>query len=97
MKAKPKQIMGEDCRLLGHAWETYKPIHYRSMFRHVIHLRCVRCTTVRHDSFDTNGHLTQRKYDYPEDYKLPKEEVPSRDELRLRMMKRLRQVQKTKK
>lgn len=76
-----------DCRLLGHSWDSYTPLSYEGVFRNVLHLRCERCGTCRHDSFDSYGNLGQRKYDHPDDYRLAVDEKPTREQLRLGTLK----------
>jgi hypothetical protein len=49
-------------------------------------LRCVRCTTERHDVIDALGDLSQREYHYPDDYRLAKDETPSRQAMRLDLL-----------
>lgn len=76
----------DKCRLLGHMWDEYNPGRaWKGMFHNVIHLRCERCGTERHDSFDTLGDLTQRSYGYPEGYGYNKDDKPTRQQLRLAM------------
>jgi len=73
-----------ECRLLGHAWEPFNPIDVRGgMFANMLHLRCVRCFTERHDGIDSLGGLGNRRYIHPEGYKIPKDEKPSTPDLRL--------------
>lgn len=78
-----------ECRLFRHAWELYAPISYNSMFTDVLHLRCVRCGTTRHDALDVNGKLTNRRYIYVEGYQFSRGFTrPTTMEMRLMMMKR---------
>lgn len=95
MPTTATQDVSYSCRLLRHAWKLMKPSdprlsdyeHHR-LYRNVLHLECLRCPTLRHDSFDTNGHLQHRKYDYPDDYRMDEEERPTQEQLRLWMMKK---------
>jgi hypothetical protein len=45
-------------------------------------LRCVRCSTERHDIIDHTGAVGQRRYIYVEGYQLGRDELPTRSELR---------------
>jgi hypothetical protein len=73
------------CRTFGHSWDDI-PVTESDPDGHSFWLRCVNCATVRRDVFDRHyGHLLRRKYDYPDDYQLAADDVPSRDEFRLRL------------
>lgn len=79
----------ERCRVFGHAWEDFipsgkRPAGWGSRFS----LRCVRCTTERHDVIDALGDLAERQYVYPDDYKLARDETPTRQSLRLDLLAR---------
>lgn len=81
----------EKCRVWGHAWEDFiphgkRPAGWGSRFS----LRCVRCTTERHDVIDSLGDLSAREYVYPDDYKMAKDETPTRQALRLDLLGDLR-------
>lgn len=74
------------CRLFGHAWEqTGLPPDYpfRQRWSNTLCLHCVRCDTDRFDVFDTHGYLAGRKYGYPADYALARDDRPTTEELRL--------------
>lgn len=79
----------ETCRLLYHAWDPVSapPGWAGGMSRHVLHLRCLRCGTYRHDGFDVLGRLMTRQYVHPDGYRMARDDVPTRDELRLTMVR----------
>lgn len=74
-----------ECRTFGHAWERHTPHNAPSVSApNQITLRCSRCSTVRVDGIDRNGELLGRRYVWPDDYLLRKdEERPSRASLRI--------------
>lgn len=73
------------CRTYGHAWEEI-PVTESHIDGESLWLRCVRCATERHDVFDRRyGHIVHRGYDYPDAYRMSSDEMPSRDEFRLRL------------
>ena len=81
----------EKCRTWGHAWEDFIPHGKRpSGWGSRFSLRCVRCATERHDVIDSIGQLSSRQYEYPEDYKLAKDETPTRAEFRLDLLRQMR-------
>lgn len=52
------------CRTIGHAWDEIPADRPDEWW-----LRCVRCSTERHDAVSWNsGELTGRSYKYPDDY-----------------------------
>jgi hypothetical protein len=69
----------------SHAWEdftpakSYKPPPWGITF----HFRCIRCATARHDTIDALGDLSARRYEYPDEYRLPADETPTTQQLRL--------------
>lgn len=80
-----------ECRTFGHGWEPYRPIGKRPPgWGRRFTLRCFRCGAERHDTIDSRGALSSRHYDYPTDYELAADERPSREQLRLDLLKRLR-------
>lgn len=82
----------EKCRTWGHAWDTFTPPGTKRPpgWGQRFSLRCERCTTERHDTIDSLGALSSRQYVYPDDYKMSKDETPTRDQLRLDLLKQLR-------
>jgi hypothetical protein len=77
----------EKCRIWGHAWEDFTPAGRRPPgWGERFSLRCVRCATERHDVIDALGDLSQREYHYPDDYRLAKDETPSRQAMRLDLL-----------
>jgi hypothetical protein len=86
--AKRRRPLGQydACRLLYHAWDQVpRPPDWKGRATNVLHLRCLRCGSYRHDSFDILGRLMTRSYERPEGYGYTRDEVPSRESLRLGM------------
>lgn len=84
----PRKVL-DRCRLLGHAWyETPDDAGWssRRVWQHRMVLRCDRCGTVRYDGIDARGDIGSRHYVYPDSYRYPKDETPTRAELRLAML-----------
>lgn len=78
------------CRTFGHAWETFTPTFYRPgnrTWKYRISLLCIRCGTERHDGIDGYGDVASRYYLYPEGYSYLEDEMPTRSEFRLMMLK----------
>lgn len=84
----------EKCRVWGHAWEDFIPERRSPGWGSRFSLRCVRCTTERHDVIDSLGDLSQRSYVYPDDYRLAKDETPTRASLRLDLLSDLRRTRR---
>jgi len=75
------------CRTFGHAWEEQPVMQPDDWGRPQFWLRCTRCTTMRRDVFDArSGSLEGRAYDYPEEYRLAGDQLPTRDEFRLKLL-----------
>jgi hypothetical protein len=60
------------CRALGHAWEEipnaeFSPELWRTSSA-ALAVRCVRCTTERHDYLDKQFDVSSRQYKYPPMY-----------------------------
>lgn len=71
------------CRHRGHAWDDI-PVTEKRTANAVIWFRCERCASERHDEINRfNGELISRKYIYPTGYKLPKDEKPTIQSLRI--------------
>lgn len=81
-----------ECRFLRHAWDQFTPIDFehRGLWRRAIHLRCPRCGTTRHDALDVHGELLTRKYEYPDEYKMDRDERPTAEQLRMWIYKKNR-------
>ena len=81
------------CRTYNHAWDEFFPIDMeRPWYGWRLSLRCVRCHTERHDIYDYNQQLSQRRYIYPDGYQTPKgEEKPDRAVFREELFSRLRE------
>jgi hypothetical protein len=74
------------CRTFGHAWDDI-PVTESHQDGYSWWLRCVNCTTERHDVIDRRyGYLLHRQYVYPDHYSLAGEMLPTRDEFRLRLI-----------
>ncbi len=79
------------CRTYGHAWDEV-PASMVSLTKRMVggfqlHLRCTRCTTLRHDVYNLVGHLAARYYEYPEGYQhAVGSEKFSRDQYRLMLI-----------
>jgi len=58
-------------------------------------LLCTRCGMQRHDTIDSLGELSSRHYDQPDGYKLAADETPTRPQLRLDLIKRMRSERTT--
>jgi hypothetical protein len=80
------------CRTYGHAWDEFTATDMGpptgGLWR--LSLRCVRCTTERHDIIDIHGGVTARRYIYPEGYRdVLGPERMSREEYRMALYNRL--------
>jgi hypothetical protein len=76
------------CRTLGHAWDDV-PVPSNEVMpgEAQIWLRCIHCHTIRKDRIGVRtGYLAGRSYDYPPDYQLSGEDLPTRDEWRLTLL-----------
>lgn len=90
----PTQADYDKCRAYGHAWDTDVEIPFTRraggsvVFTYRLSARCTRCTTIRHDALDASGDVASRQYVYPEDYKYPTGDTPTRAEFRMRILER---------
>ena len=76
------------CRVLRHSWDDFDPVGLREpSFGTRVSLRCLRCSSERHDVYDSNGEVTYRRYIYVEGYQYAKGERPSAAEFRVLLMK----------
>jgi hypothetical protein len=79
------------CRTYGHAWDEFYPNNLGlPIYGFRLSLRCARCTTERHDIIDHTGHVGQRRYIYAADYQMQRDELPSREQLRLNLFSSVR-------
>jgi hypothetical protein len=79
------------CRTYGHSWDEFYPPNLGTpSFGWRLSLRCARCTAERHDLIDVLGRVGQRQYVYPPNYSMLRDETPTRDELRQRMLTEVR-------
>jgi hypothetical protein len=53
-------------------------------------LRCLRCTTERHDNYDFKGDIMGRRYIYPDGYQTKGDDRPTKQEFREELFERLR-------
>lgn len=75
------------CKLFGHAWDDFVSMLRPAKFGARVSVRCVRCTTERHDIVSwIDGGLLSREYRYPEGYHLS--ERHHRNEFRLAYVQR---------
>jgi len=59
------------CRTYGHAWDEFAPVGMDDpAYGWRLSLRCIRCTTERHDVIDTIGAVSERRYIHPDGYDL---------------------------
>ncbi len=83
-----RSVSHVDCRTFGHAWDRTVPKDARVMSsKYTLTLRCTRCGCVRSDGLDQWGQLDARYYDYPDDYRIPRDDMPARSELRLMLVR----------
>lgn len=89
----PRREQEEDyerCKTLGHVWEDFNPIDLGpAMYGKRMSLRCVRCTTERHDTIEASGRVGTRSYRYADGYIIPREERLTRAEMRLKLYDRI--------
>jgi hypothetical protein len=75
------------CRMFrAHALEGFTPDARRYKapdWGTTFHFRCIRCGTERHDTIDSLGELSTRRYVYPDEYRLEADDRPTTQELRL--------------
>ena len=80
------------CRTYGHAWDEFYPDNLGTpMFGWRLSLRCARCTAERHDTIDHIGQVGSRRYIYPQDYQMTRDETPTREEMRLSLFRDVRE------
>lgn len=78
------------CRAIGHAWyEVPDDAQWstRRVWRHRMVLQCERCDMRRFDGVDAFGNVGHRHYEPPNGYSYPKDNVPTRADFRLMMVK----------
>lgn len=74
------------CTVMRHAWEPSgpPPDKRRAPWGVALHFTCTRCGTVRRDVVDSwAGNLIHRNYWYPDGYRVPADERPKLDDVRL--------------
>lgn len=84
--ASKKTVEYIECKTYGHSWDEYNARYADAAPRGTdrLTLRCTRCGTTRHDTFDkVTGEVETRKYVYPSGYKEAVGVKPSRAALRL--------------
>jgi hypothetical protein len=86
------------CRSYGHSWDEFFPDDMEQpWYGWRLSLRCVRCSTERHDNIGFNGQMLGRRYIYPPGYQTPKgdpkpERSVFREELFTHLRERLEKV-----
>lgn len=83
----------EKCRTYGHSWddEVPPPPNYSAkVFSSALVTRCDRCATYRILAVNALGEVAGRKYLYPDGYLIPKEQRPTKAELRIVRIRRKR-------
>lgn len=80
------------CRSYNHSWDEFAPIDMDPPpFGWRLSLRCIRCSTERHDLIDRKGAVMSRRYIYADGYQTPKgEEKPDRAFFREALFDKLR-------
>lgn len=80
------------CRTYNHAWEEFYPdLMDPPAFGWRLSLRCIRCSTERHDTISyATGQLMNRRYIYPDGYKMARDETPTREVFREELFSKLR-------
>jgi hypothetical protein len=79
---KPSRSEVYECRHMGHSWDDL-PVTERPPWGVYMWFRCTRCGTERYDIINQfTGELMNRRYHWPDWYKLTKDERPSIEELR---------------
>lgn len=74
------------CGTLGHSWHDYDS-NWTTNMGIPLTLRCERCGTERRDTIGAYGQLVNRHYAYPEFYKYPRGERPTRSEFRMLLLR----------
>jgi hypothetical protein len=76
------------CRTLGHAWFDVDSDWKSALGSGTpLTLRCERCMCERRDTVATHtGQLISRHYFYPDQYRMLRDERPTRDEFRLMLL-----------
>lgn len=81
------------CGTLGHSWHDYDTVGWSTTMGTPLTLRCERCGTERRDVIGAYGQLVYRHYAYPQNYKYPKGQRPSRSQFRMMLlMKRMEEA-----
>lgn len=80
------------CRIYGHAWDEFFPNNMGvPIGGWRLSLRCMRCTTERHDIIDHRGAVSNRRYIYVDGYSQAGDEKPTREEMRQNMLATVRE------
>jgi hypothetical protein len=96
----PRKVRGGDteydafvrCRTYNHAWDEFNPIDLEApSYGWRLSLRCIRCTTERHDTIAyRSGQILSRRYIYPDGYQNKGEDRPTKEVFREELFVRLR-------
>lgn len=80
------------CRTYNHAWDEFAPIDLEQpLYGWRLSLRCTRCMTERHDTYDFKGRLMGRRYRYAPGYQTPRGDVkPSKEVFREALFQKMR-------
>lgn len=79
------------CRTYNHAWDEFNPVDMDPpWYGWRLSLRCMRCTTERHDNYDFKGQVMGRRYIYPDGYQTKGEDKPTKTEFREALFDKLR-------
>jgi hypothetical protein len=79
------------CRSYNHSWDEFFPIDLEEpWYGWRLSLRCIRCSTERHDTIDFKGQVMSRRYIYPEGYQQKGEDKMDRTVFREELFSRLR-------
>ncbi len=88
------------CRTYGHAWFEAPVVgEWATGWQHAepVALKCERCDAERHDIVDRSGQVVRRKYVYPPNFRYPKAEKPSIQDMRLALIALQRQAKRDRK
>ena len=86
------------CRVFGHSWDDFSPVGMRNpSWGTRVSIRCLRCTTERHDIYNSLGEVGYRRYIYPGGYQYAKGEKPDMATFRIMLMRQYRRDRRAKK
>ena len=79
------------CRTIGHRWNRLSQIQFtlpKTRWGKPIALECEGCGMYRIDLIDARGQVSYRMYRQPHGYRIPAQDTPRRDLLRLELLDR---------